>query len=196
MDELIRQYFDLLVRWNRRINLTAIKDWEEFQQKHIADSLELLPFLDGAKNILDIGTGAGIPGIILKIERPELEVTLLDSTRKKISFCDEAIRQLGLKGIRAVWGRAEDPKIVQSLGQFDLVVSRAAWGLSEFLGVAAPYVANGKRLIAMKGLRWKEELDDAQGAMSRHSFELVSSHSYRLAGGESRCIMIFAVRHP
>ncbi|MFH0798894.1 MAG: 16S rRNA (guanine(527)-N(7))-methyltransferase RsmG [Pseudomonadota bacterium] len=192
MKDLIRQYFEILEQWNRKINLTAIEGWEAFRDKHLEDALPILPHLGAAKTLLDIGTGAGIPGIILKIARPDIEVTLLDSTRKKVSFCDEAIRRLGLTGIRAVRGRAEDKSVVAALGRFDLVVSRATWDLAKFLKIALPYIADGGRCIAMKGKQWHEELEAAAPRIATNTIALDGTHPYRLRGGEERCLLVFA----
>lgn len=191
MDDSLRRYYELLVKWNRQINLTSVDDEAGFRSAHAEDAHALLPHLGDAHTVLDLGTGAGIPGILLKVWRPALEVTLVDATRKKISFCDEAIRQLRLSGIRAVWGRAEDAKVREDLGRFDLVVSRATWDLREFLSIALPYVGEGGRVIAMKGPRWDEELAASAKTLVGGELSLIGTHPYVLPGGQSRCLLVF-----
>lgn len=190
-DDLLRRYFDLLVTWNKKINLTAIDDESGFRTKHVEDCLRVLPHLDKSCRLLDLGTGAGIPGIIIKIECEGIDVTLLDSTRKKLAFCDEAIRRLSLEGIRTAWGRAEDPKLKKDIGKFDVVISRATWALSEFLEIAAPFLDHDGICIAMKGARWREELSSAAEIIERAHFELISTDDYMLKSGESRCLLVF-----
>ena len=107
--------------------------------------------------LLDVGCGAGFPGIPLKIERPDLEVVLLDSRLKKIQFCETVIRELKLENIRAVQGRAEDPKIKKDLGEFDVVISRATTSIEKFLALAENYLKTGGVVIAMKGPDWEKE---------------------------------------
>ena len=191
MDDSLRRYYELLVKWNRQINLTSVDDEAGFRSAHAEDAHALLAHLGTARTMLDLGTGAGIPGLLVKIWRPALEVTLVDATRKKIAFCDEAIRQLRLSGIRAVWGRAEDARMQKELGTFDLVVSRATWELKAFLPLALPYVAAGGRAIAMKGPRWDEELAAAAKVLAGGAFALVGTHPYVLPGGQARCLLVF-----
>ena len=169
----------------------ATSDEKDFHRKHVGDAKALLPCLGEAKTLIDLGTGAGLPGILIKIARPDIEVTLLDATRKKISFCEEVIRNLDLKGICAVWDRAEDPKLVSSLGKFDVVVSRATWKLAQFLEIARPYLSKGSRCVAMKGARWREEEKKAREAAEANSLKLEGTHEYRLEGQEQRCILIY-----
>ena len=191
MEEAIREYFELLKKWNRHINLTAADDEERFESTHVEDARFLLAHLGNAGTLIDLGSGAGIPGMLVKIWRPDIEVTLLDSTRKKVSFCGEAIRRLGLAGIRAAWGRAEDERMRRALGVYDVVVSRATWELGEFLEMALPYAAEKGRIIAMKGPRWEEELSAAAGVLEKTPLALEGAHPYSLPGGKTRCILVF-----
>lgn len=191
--EKIRLFFELICRWNRKINLTSIDDEDGFYAKHVDDSLALIPYIEDAKRIIDLGTGAGIPGLILKIARPDIELTLLDSTRKKIAFCSEAARQLGLTTVRCVWGRAEDPVLARSVGKFDAVVSRATWELKKYLKIGGPYVKEGGVLIAMKGKNWQKELE-AAGKLKDSRLSLEGTHPYTLKTGEERCLLVFRFR--
>ena len=190
-DEAFARYFELLMLWNKRINLTAVSDAKTFRLKHIDDAMALLPHLAETKRLLDLGTGAGIPGIILKITRPELELVLVDATRKKIAFCDEAIRKLGLAGIRAVWGRSEDPDLILKLGTFDTVLSRATWNLAGFIPMAKPYTELHGRILAMKGPKWEEELAEAASELSDSGIAFEGAHPFTLENGDERCILTF-----
>lgn len=191
MNDPLHQYYELLSAWNRKINLTAIKNEEEFLRKHVEDARALIPHLGSARRLIDLGTGAGLPGIVLKIARPDLEITLLDATRKKISFCSEAIRRLDLKGIRAVWGRAEDEALARAMGRFDLALSRATWPLADFLRVAPLHLGDGGRAIAMKGPKWRAELAAAARELEASPLALEEAHPYELPGAGKRCLIIF-----
>lgn len=188
-DELVKSYFDLLCKWNKKMNLTSIDDEDGFYVKHVDDSLQVLPYLSDANRIIDLGAGAGIPGIILKIFRPELDVTLMDSVRKKISFCGEVIRRLKLVDVRAVWGRAEDEMLARSVGKFDTIISRATWELKAYLKIASLYTKPGSVVIAMKGKNWARELEKAGKICGDLSLE--GTHPYKLKSGEDRCILVF-----
>lgn len=190
---LLEEYFKLLVRWNRRINLTSVGSWDEFENTHVADARRALPYLAGAESLVDLGTGAGIPGVILKIEQRYLDVTLIDSKRKKISFCNEVIRRLGLAGIRTVWGRAEDSGVAKSAGQFDVAVSCATWSLLDLLKISAPYLHDQSRLIAMRGAGWKREMDEAEAAAREFMYEIKEIDEYSLYDGRRRCLLVYSI---
>lgn len=194
METTLLRYFELLKKWNNKINLTAVDDEEGFVHKHVEDIYAALPYLDNVKRVIDLGTGAGLPGIILKIARPDLDITLLDATRKKVAFCSEVIRQLNLFKIQAVWGRAQDEILARAVGRFDLVISRATWSLKEYLPIAELYLRGSGRVIAMKGPRWQEELIDAAKFLKASNLSLEGTHPYELSGGDKRCLVIFALR--
>lgn len=156
---LFERYLALLLKWNKIYNLTSIKDPKEVTIKHFEDSLSLAPFLSEGARLLDIGTGAGFPGIPLRIVRPDLHVFLLDSVRKKTDFCKNLIRELDLGPIEVIQGRAEDPILVQKLGLFDVVVSRATFSLKDFLTIAANFTKENGLGIAMKGRDWESEYE-------------------------------------
>ncbi len=196
-DDLIAKYYSLLAKWNEKMSLvSSARDEAEFRAKHVDDALELIPFLSNARTVLDLGTGAGIPGIIIKIARPDIELTLLDSIRKKVSFCDEVIRRLGLDHIKAVCGRAEDDHVRTLLGRFDAIVSRATWQIEKYLTISTCYLnkSPSSRLIAMKGPSWRSELNAAKSAMQKLGVKLVETYEYELKGGERRCILAFGVK--
>ncbi len=153
------QYLSLLLKWNKVHNLTAIRDTENVVKRHFLESLAIIPHLGSSRTILDLGTGAGFPGIPLAIMRPTWQVTVLDSAHKKIAFCQEVVRVCNLRYVRVILSRAEAPSIVHKLGRFDAVVSRATWSLAEFLPMALPYlhIPDGI-IVAMKRPRHWEEL--------------------------------------
>ncbi len=153
------RYMEELRRWNRKINLTSVVEKKDIIIRHFLDSLAIVPSLGGSKNLLDIGAGAGFPGIPLKIAVPYLQVTLLESTGKKIHFMRHIARVLGLKDIDIAHGRAEAPTIIERYtGGFDTVTSRAFADLGKFLAVAGPFVKTGGTIIAIKGPRSAVEL--------------------------------------
>ncbi|MGQ9646144.1 MAG: 16S rRNA (guanine(527)-N(7))-methyltransferase RsmG [Thermodesulfobacteriota bacterium] len=145
-------YLRELLKWNQKINLTAIRSEKGIVLKHFLDSLSVYPYLSKTPSLLDVGSGAGFPGIPLKIVQPSLEVTLIDSVRKKVDFQKHIIRTLGLKGTEAIHGRIQDKEILQSMtGRFDAVTSRAFSDLRTFLRLALPFLRPGGILLAMKG---------------------------------------------
>ena len=162
LDEKAMEAFELylkeLLKWNQKINLTAIRSEKGMVLKHFLDSLSVTPYLPKHSFILDIGSGAGFPGIPLKIVQPTLEVTLIDSVRKKVDFQRHILRMLGLKGTEAIHGRVQDKGILQDLGgRFDIVLSRAFSDLQTFLALSFPFLKEEGTVIAMKG-----EVDDKE----------------------------------
>jgi len=150
--ESFEVYLKELLKWNQKINLTAIRSEKGIVLKHFLDSLSVYPYIPKTRSLLDIGSGAGFPGIPLKITQPNLEITLIDSVRKKVDFQRHIIRMLGLKGIEAIHGRVQDKGILQSLGgQFDITLSRAFSDLRTLLILGFPFLKKGGRVIAMKG---------------------------------------------
>ncbi|HHV98735.1 MAG TPA: 16S rRNA (guanine(527)-N(7))-methyltransferase RsmG [Clostridiaceae bacterium] len=160
------KYMDMLKEWNKKINLTAIEEDREIIIKHFLDSLSIVPYLaNDNKNLIDIGTGAGFPGIPVKICKSEVEVTLLDSLDKRIKFLNEVVNNLELKGISAVHGRAEDfGQNLQYREKFDCAVARAVANLPVLLEYCLPFVKTGGLFIAMKGSN-TEEVDMSSKAL-------------------------------
>jgi len=148
-------HLELIAKWNRVHNLTAVRETEQMVVLHVLDSLSLLPHLGPARTLLDVGSGAGFPGIPISIVRPELQVRLLDSSSKKCAFLEQARAELGLGNVSVVCERVETWKPVE---RFDLVVSRAFADLSDFVAQAGHLVVPGGRLLAMKGVYPFEEI--------------------------------------
>ena len=156
LDEKAMEAFELylkeLLKWNQKINLTAIRSEKGILLKHFLDSLSVYPYLPEHSFILDIGSGAGFPGIPLKIIQPSFEVTLIDSVRKKVDFQRHILRMLGLKETEAIHGRVQDRRILQRLrGRFDITLSRAFSDLGTFLFLSFPFLKQEGTAIAMKG---------------------------------------------
>ena len=159
MAELLGRYYRLLLEWNRRINLTAVTDPREAAIKLFVDSLCVLPHVKRAGMLLDVGSGAGFPGLVLKIAAPELTVHLVESVRKKVSFQQQVILELGLKGAHTHCARLGEHLIPGlPLRAFDTVVFRAVGSLRDLVGLALPYLAPAGVIAAMKGPAVRDEL--------------------------------------
>jgi 16S rRNA (guanine527-N7)-methyltransferase len=151
--KLVR-YLGLLARWNRVFNLTAIRDRGEWVSKHLLDSLAVVAHLP-AGSVVDVGSGAGLPGIPIAVACPEREVTLLEANHKKGAFLQQAVSELALHGTRVQMSRAEDFRPAR---RFEVVISRAFAELAQFVRLAKHLCAAGGRLVAMKGERPNDEL--------------------------------------
>jgi 16S rRNA (guanine527-N7)-methyltransferase len=179
-----------LLRWNRTHNLTAIVEPGEVREKHLVDSLTLLPLLGNAVRLLDLGSGAGFPALPVKIACPALEVVSVDAVGKKIAFQRHVARTLGLTGFTAVHGRAEDLSGLPCCAPgFDLVTARALGALPLLVALAAPCLAPDGRLIAMKGAEGQRELAGCQGELQAAGWS-AACHEVRLpVSGATRCLI-------
>ena len=183
--EQLLQFYEMIIEKNKVMNLTAITEFEEFVAKHFADSLSIIKIpgireyfqkfanvtdsaTDGEKriNLIDIGTGAGFPGVPLKIVFPDLDVTLFDSLQKRLTFLDEVIDRLGMQNIKTVHGRAEEfGRKLDYREKYDIVVSRAVAELTPLCELALPFCKVGGRFISYKGGKGGEELKNAEYAI-------------------------------
>lgn len=163
--EQFNKFYDILIDWNKIMNLTAITEYEEVLKKHFLDSLSITKVinLEEIQSVIDVGTGAGFPGIPLKITFPHLKVTLLDSLNKRIRFLDEVICELGLKNVDTIHGRAEDiGKMEKYREQYDLCVSRAVANLATLSEYCLPYIKVGGIFISYKSGNIEEEIKNSR----------------------------------
>ena len=178
-------YYKMLIEWNEKINLTAITNFDEVLKKHFLDSISIGRILkqDTDLSILDIGTGAGFPGIPIKIAFPDTDITLIDSLNKRVHFLNEVIDELDLKKIKAMHGRAEDfAKKGMLREQFDICVSRAVANLSSLSEFCLPYVKVGGKFISYKSEKAIEELDASKRAIDILGGGKVSCDEFQLPG--------------
>lgn len=188
-DEQIKsfeKYMNLLLEWNEKINLTAITQPEEIKLKHFVDSLTVLKYINDDDKVIDIGTGAGFPGIPLKIMNKNTKITLLDSLNKRINFLNIVIEKLDLSNIQAIHGRAEEiarNKLYRE--KYDVAVSRAVANLSTLIEYMLPFVKIGGKCICMKGANVNEELEKAQNAIKELGGEIERVDNFYLSDNDN-----------
>lgn len=186
-------YYEMLVEKNKVMNLTAITEFDEVLEKHFLDSIALAQVTDLNRqlSLMDMGTGAGFPGIPLKIVFPKLEVVLSDSLNKRVLFLQDVIDELGLKGISTIHGRAEDlarnPLYRES---FDLTVSRAVANLSTLSEYCLPFVKVGGKFISYKSGECEEEIETAKKAIHTLGGQLESVYKFDLGESKRAFVMI------
>ena len=161
-----KKYMDLLLEWNEKINLTAITEEDEVVLKHFVDSMTVLKYIDEGASIVDVGTGAGFPGIPVSIAKDDVNVTLVDSLNKRINFLQEVISEINLTNIKAIHSRAEDfGQNKEHREKYDISVSRAVANLSVLVEYLLPLVKVGGKCICMKGSEVEEEISNAKFAI-------------------------------
>ena len=192
--EQYERYFELLVEWNEKINLTAITDKDEVYLKHFYDSIA--PILQGLIEnqpirLLDIGAGAGFPSLPMKILFPELDVTIIDSLNKRINFLHLLAEELGLSGVHFYHGRAEDFAQDKAFrAQFDIVTARAVARMQVLSELTIPYLKVGGRLLALKASNAPEELEEAKNALNILFSKVEDNLQYELPNGDPRYITV------
>ena len=164
--EQFYRYMNLLIEWNEKMNLTAITEPKEIILKHFIDSITILKYIDDNSKLVDVGTGAGFPGVPLSIMNPTLKITLVDSLNKRLIFLQEVVKELNLKNIEIVHARAEEfGQNKNCREKFDIATSRAVANLATLSEYLVPLVKIGGKIISMKASNAKEEINDAQKAI-------------------------------
>lgn len=190
-------FYKILIEWNQVMNLTAITEPEEVIVKHFVDSLSLARAVDGLGDLaesgcslIDVGTGAGFPGIPLKIAYPGLRLTLLDSLNKRVKFLSEVCAQLGLEQVNCIHGRAKDcgrnPELRE---QFDFCVSRAVANLSTLSEYCMPFVKKGGYFVPYKSGKLEEEMENGRGAVAKLGGEVKAVVPFKLPNGDERVLV-------
>lgn len=191
--EMFIRYYDLIIEWNEKINLTAITEYKDVMIKHFLDSVSIIKAVDmsSVNSLIDIGTGAGFPGIPIKIMFPDIKITLLDSLKKRLNVLDLIIDELNLKDIYTIHGRAEDiardPKYRE---KYDLCVSRAVANLSTLSELCIPFVKPNGKFVSYKSEKADEELEKAKNAIRLLGGKVTSAVSFELEDNIRTLIVI------
>lgn len=168
-------YFSMLTEWNKKFNLTAILEQNEVYEKHFIDSLMSEKYVNfSSKSLLDVGSGAGFPGIPLAINHPDLSVTLLESNGKKITFLNEVIKKLDLKNVKIIQGRSEE-----ITGEYDFVTARAVKQLNILLEISSHLIKVGGNFLAYKG-NADNEINQSKKALEKLNLEIIAEYKYEL----------------
>lgn len=185
--EKLYLYKELLLEWNEKINLTAITDDEEIIIKHIIDSVYVLPHIQDNSKVIDVGTGAGLPGIILAICKENIQVTLLDALQKRIIFLNDVIQKLNLTNTNAIHARAEEAaQNNEYREQYDVVVSRAVASLNVLIELTAPYAKINGLCTYMKADKTEQEINNSKKAIQELSLKYIDTISYTLKLNEEK----------
>jgi 16S rRNA (guanine527-N7)-methyltransferase len=184
--EMLDRYCGALWKWNEQLNLTRHTDYEKFVTRDVVDSLALEPFIDSGASVLDVGTGGGVPGVVLAIVRPDLEVTLCDSVAKKAKAVQAIVDEIGLQ-VRVVHAPAQE---IVARERFDVLVARAVAPLAKLLGWLAKSFDAFDRLLIIKGPAWVEERNAARETGLLRRLELRKLADYPLAGTDSQSVVL------
>jgi len=180
-----RKYMEMVLDWNEKINLTAIKEENEFVKKHFIDSILCAGFEEviSSEKVIDVGTGAGFPGIPLALIFPAKQFTLIDATRKKLNVLTEITQTLGMTNVKMIHARAEDlARNEEYREKFDLCVSRAVANLTVLLGYCLPFVTAGGSFISYKGPEADKEIKEAEGVIKALGGEIAGVRKASLEG--------------
>lgn len=184
------RFADEMKKWNKKVNLTAITADEDIAIKHLIDSIMVSGWIRGAGTVLDIGSGAGIPAIPLKILLPEVQIVSVDAVGKKVLFQRHVTRMLGLQGFDAVHARVETLRQSHA-AHFDVIISRAFSSLDTFISLAAPLLKVGGRIIAMKGPAAEQEVHGGEYSFHGRAFHVTAVQSYSLPRNKGeRCLVM------
>lgn len=188
---LFFQYMKMILEWNEKINLTAIKDEKEFIVKHFIDSLSIVEYINNEGKIIDIGTGAGFPGIPVKLSRNKVKVTLLDSVSKKINVIKDVTDKLEIKDVELIHSRVEDiAHNVNYREKYDYVTSRAVSNLTTLAEYMLPLVKVGGIAICMKGPNYEEEIEQSKRAMALLGGKIENVDTKKISNDYDRTIVI------
>ena len=189
LDQLDR-YAQMLVEYNQKVNLTAITDPEGVEIKHFLDSLLFASQPQVAGRMVDVGCGAGFPGLVTKIYKPQLELTLMEPTGKRVEFLKYVCSELGLTGVEFAKERAEEAARKQWREAFDVASARAVAALPVLAEYCLPLVKQGGVFIALKGASAQEELQAARGAIAKLGGKFAESKEFQLPGGDARSLIV------
>ena len=175
--DLLEKYYNLLIEWNKKINLTRIVEKEEVYLKHFYDSLTIVKVIDLNKenSLLDFGTGAGFPGLVLKIIFPHLKITLVDSLNKRVNFLNEVVEKLELNNIKAIHSRVEDLEIKH----YDIITTRAVSNLKQLIIYTRKLIDNNTKFIPLKA-HVEEEIEEAKPLLNKYKLEIVNRVEFNL----------------
>ena len=191
--EKFYKYMKLLIEWNEKINLTAITEENEIILKHFIDSLTVLKYINQTDRIIDVGTGAGFPGIPIAIMMPNTKITLLDSLNKRINFLNDVIKELDLKNIETIHSRSEDcGKDISKRENYDIAIARAVANLTTLSEYLLPFVKIGGKMICMKGSEVEEELKNADFAIKELGGEITLKDEFCLPESDIKRNIIVA----
>ncbi len=186
-------YFVELTRWSKRINLISRGSTDEqIIENHFLDSLTLLPLLDGPNNhLLDVGTGAGFPGLVCGAASPAIRLTLVEPRLKRVSFLRHIVRTLDLEKVEVISSRIEDTELIPSGSFYSHISSRAVSDMSTFLDMVSRFVHPETEIICMRGAQWQKEMNQLSKCLEFHSFDLGSPLSFQLPfSGAERALLI------
>ena len=183
--EMYYKYMKLLLEWNKKINITAITEVDDIILKHFIDSMTVLKYIDNATNIIDVGTGAGFPGIPIAIMKHDINITLLDSLNKRIVFLDEVCDNLKVNHIKTIHGRAEEyGQNREEIEKYNIAISRAVANMTTLAEYLIPFVKIGGYCICMKGSEIESELEQAKKAIKELGGEIEKVDCFNLPNSD------------